>query len=53
MIRTEVYLTTRQKNILRALSKRKNKSIAGLIRLAIDLYIELLEKESSNAKTQE
>lgn len=48
MIRTEIYLTARQKNILKALGKRRGVSIAALVRLAIDLYIELLEKEAND-----
>jgi hypothetical protein len=49
--RTEVYLTTRQRNILTILAKKKNVSMAHLIRLSIDLYIEQLEKESKNGNT--
>lgn len=52
MVRTEIYLTTRQKNILRALGKRKGVSIASLIRLAIDLYIEQLEKEAARGSDE-
>lgn len=48
MIRTEIYLTTRQRNILRVRGKLKGLSMAHLIRIAIDLYIELLEREEND-----
>jgi len=48
MIRTEVYLTTRQRNILKIRGKLKGFSMAHFIRIAIDLYIELLEKEDND-----
>lgn len=47
MIRTEVYLTTRQRNILKIRARLKDLSMAHLIRVAIDLYIESLEKEEN------
>lgn len=39
MIRTEIYLELRQRNILKIQGKLKGKSMAKLIREAIDLYL--------------
>lgn len=50
MKRTEVYLTTRQRNILKIRGKLKGFSMAHLVRTAIDLYIEQLGKEENDNK---
>ncbi len=50
MIRTDIYLTNRQRNILKVRSKLKGFSMAHLVRTAIDLYIEQLEVESNDNK---
>jgi hypothetical protein len=39
MIRTQIQLTSEQSNGLKRMAKRKNKSIAELIRLSVDKYI--------------
>lgn len=38
-IRTQIYLTNSQREQLDALSKRENKSLAQLIREAVDAYL--------------
>lgn len=48
MKRTDIYLTTRQRNILKVRSKLKGFSMAHLVRTAIDLYIEQLGKEEND-----
>lgn len=48
MIRTDIYLTNRQRNILKVRSKLKGFSMAHLVRTAIDLYIEQIGKEEND-----
>lgn len=45
-IRTEIYLTKRQRNTLQALAKREGISMAEQVRRAVDAY--LLEKENQH-----
>lgn len=52
MQRTEIYLTTRQRNILRIIAKKRNVSMAHLIRVSIDLWIEQVEKEMKNGNNK-
>lgn len=45
-VRTEIYLTKRQRNTLQVLAKREGISMAEQVRRAIDAY--LVEKESQH-----
>ena len=51
MVKTDIYISNRQKSILSQFSKENDISFAELIRRALDEYIERrIEKDVRNAK---